>query len=262
MSMKTISLSKLRLLVREALDGKEGAIVYTPAPEVVQLSAVVDPSEDSSVPCNPNFKPHDKVEFSVAVNNLIRNLGDDKMPDLYQAMEDAVQSANEEAEDEEEARMRVEAKVERVLRQAVRQVLRKEGFESEEGVGIDYFAEEPPPPPKDRRKMSTMQDVGGATFEEIAKETGLSVAGAKAAVDKAMRVAQFLAQDLDYDERELIVLTAIRDYIQKLQKSGELTSADLRIMQDHPDIMRELDGFRDFLRNYIRRAERAHKKEM
>jgi hypothetical protein len=258
---RTVTEAKLRSLVKEALDGTQGGSVYTAAPEVVQLSAVVDPLEDSTVPCNPSFTPHDKTEFGVAVNNLVRNLPDDEMPDLYRMLKAGVKGSEE---------AKVESKkvleAEQAIRREVRRVLRSEGFADASGKGIDYFggADDNIPDPEEkpvakRRKMSTMQDVGGATFEQIAAETGLSVAGAKQAVDKAMRRAQFLAQDLDYDERELIVLTAIRDYLKKLETTGEVTAADIRLMSDHPDIIRELDGFREFLHRYIRRAEKQHR---
>ena len=264
-TLRTITEARLRYLVKEALDNAEGGSVYTGAPEVVELSAVVDPIEDSSVPCNPSFTPRDKQEFNVAVNNLVRNLPDDEMPDLYRMLKAGVKGSSEEAK--VEATESKESQAEQVIRREVRRVLRQEGFADASGRGIDYFGgadealpdEEEKPVAKARRKMSTMQDVGGATFEQIAAETGLSVAGAKQAVDKAMRRAQFLAQDLDYDERELIVLTAIRDYLKKLQATGELTAADIHLMSDHPDIVRELDGFREFLHRYIRRAERQHR---
>lgn len=264
---KTITETHLRRLIRQVLENKEGTIVYTASPEVVKLSPVVDPVEDSSVPCNPNFTPHDKTEFSVAVNNLVRNLPDDEMPELYRVLKAGVEGGEEEAKLEVEAAMkRNQATAETVLRREVRRVLRTEAFQDPTGKGIDFFGEEEPEAPpaeepeKKRRKMSTMQDVGGATFEQIAAETGLSVAGAKQAVDKALRRAQFLAQDLDYDERELIVLTAIRDYLKKLEASGELTAADIRLMSDHPEIIRELEGFREFLQRYIRRVEREYRK--
>ena len=45
----------------------------------------------------------------------------------------------------------------------------------------------------------------------------------------------------------------MKDYIEYLKKSGELTSADVQLMQDHPNIVSGLDGFREFLDKYIKR---------
>jgi benzoyl-CoA reductase/2-hydroxyglutaryl-CoA dehydratase subunit BcrC/BadD/HgdB len=101
-----------------------------------------------------------------------------------------------------------------------------------------------------------MADVDGASFEEIATELGFSVAGAKQAVDKALEKAQFIAAT-DSDEMEIIVLTTMSDYIKMLAKTGELSSADVTLLKDHPAIVRELDGFRDYLHNSIRRARKA-----
>jgi hypothetical protein len=112
-----------------------------------------------------------------------------------------------------------------------------------------------------------------ATFEEIAQELGFSVAGAKQAVDKAILKAKWLQQYSDDtaegdafegDDLEIMILMAINDYIKMLSKGigvddGEepLTAADIKLMKDHPDIVRELDGFREFLHTYIKRARKA-----
>jgi hypothetical protein len=107
--------------------------------------------------------------------------------------------------------------------------------------------------------LGSMADVSGKSFEEIAKELGFSVAGAKQAVDKAIEKARFLG-GLEEDDREILILTAMNDYVKMLQKSGELTGADVQLMKDHPDIVRELDGFREFLHNTVRRARKSGQK--
>jgi hypothetical protein len=112
----------------------------------------------------------------------------------------------------------------------------------------------------DARKFKTVSDVGGASFQDIAAELGFSVAGAKQAVDKAMAKAQWLGQleEESPEELEILVLSAINDYIKLLTKSGELTAADVQLMKDHPDIVRELDGFREFLDKSIRKARKTN----
>jgi len=47
-----------------------------------------------------------------------------------------------------------------------------------------------------------------------------------------------------------------------LNKTGELTAADVQLMKDHPDIVRELDGFREYLHNTIRRAMKAKPEDL
>jgi response regulator RpfG family c-di-GMP phosphodiesterase len=59
------------------------------------------------------------------------------------------------------------------------------------------------------------------------------------------------------EELELLTLVAVKDYINMLKKTGELTAADIKLMQDHPSITAELDGFREYLAKVIRRARKV-----
>ena len=107
------------------------------------------------------------------------------------------------------------------------------------------------------RKNVMMSDVGGASFKEIAKELGFAhESGAKQAVDKAVEKLKTNFA-MDPDELEILTLTAMSDYINMLSKTGELSSADVQLMKDHPDIIRELDGFREFLDKALRRARKG-----
>lgn len=103
-------------------------------------------------------------------------------------------------------------------------------------------------------------DVGGASFQDIATELGLSVAGAKRAVDQALAKAQWMAQDIDPDDLEILVLQSMNKYIDMLQKTGELSAADVQLMKDHPDIVRDLDGFREFLDGELKGARKGGQK--
>lgn len=126
-------------------------------------------------------------------------------------------------------------------------------------------------PAKKRAYKSTaiggMSDVQGATFEDIAKELDFSVAGAKQAVDKALDKAKWIAKfvdpadpdALDVEDLDIIVMSAMNDYIKYLAKSGDVSSEDVRLMKDHPDIVTELDGFREYLHNHLRRARKGGK---
>lgn len=112
--------------------------------------------------------------------------------------------------------------------------------------------------PTDRKVNNTVSDVEGTSFQDIATELGFSVAGAKQAVDKALAKAQWVSQMQMQapEDLELIVLTSMNDYIKMLSKTGELSSADVKLMKDHPDIVRDLDGFREFLDRALRRARK------
>ncbi len=128
--------------------------------------------------------------------------------------------------------------------------------------------------------IGNMADVQGATFEQIAQELGFAVSGAKQAVDKALKKARFVSSLSDDslegdigegDDLEVMTLMAMNDYIKMLARGAEnpsvdpetgqpeepLTAADIKLMKDHPDIVRELDGFREFLHSYIRKAMKS-----
>lgn len=143
-------------------------------------------------------------------------------------------------------------KIESVVREHVRKYLQERRVsEARKKKEVDVKV--------DKRTHNTVTDVEGASFEEIASELGFAVSGAKQAVDKAMQKAQWLgAMGLERpDDVEIMVLTAMNDYIKYLSKSGELTPADIQLLKDHPDIVRTLDGFREFLDKYVRRERKV-----
>ena len=88
----------------------------------------------------------------------------------------------------------------------------------------------------------------------------IAESGAKQLVDKALLKAQFIA-NMNHHELGELVLRAADEYISKLASTGELTQGDVELMKSHPDIVRDLDGFREFLDLHIRRARRATGKE-
>jgi hypothetical protein len=111
----------------------------------------------------------------------------------------------------------------------------------------------------DAEKETAMHTEDGDTFEEIAEEMGLSVAGAHAAVQKAMAKFEFLAtlQFTDPNDLEKIVLAGMDDYIKLLKKSGELSAEDVKLLKQNPDIVRTLDGFREHLHKFVKRAKKS-----
>jgi hypothetical protein len=117
-------------------------------------------------------------------------------------------------------------------------------------------------PDEKRRKNSMVGDVGGAELQDIASQLGFSISGAKQAVDKAMKKAQFLAS-LEDPERDEMVLHAIKDYIEELEGAIDAsdpeapTAEDIQLMYDNPSMVAELDGFREFLHSYVKRLAKA-----
>jgi hypothetical protein len=107
------------------------------------------------------------------------------------------------------------------------------------------------------RKNVMMGDVSGSSFKDIAKELGFAAeSGAKQAVVKALEKAKFVGT-MDPDELEILVLKSMSDYIDMLSNTGELSPADVKLLKDHPDIVRDLEGFREFLDKSIRTTRKV-----
>lgn len=237
--MKKVLVSEraIRELIRGALTNRKS---ITEGP--VDVNDVVDPSAALTDPGNEKYRPDSPAELQVALKTLTDDLPQDKIPDIYEKLLGAIKDL-----DKDEDTMKKESKVESIIRAHVRRHLREAAPR-----GLDDFDD-------DKRGYTSVADVEGDSLEDIARDLGFSISGAKAAVDKAVAKAQWVAsmQLGDPEEVEVMVLTAMNDYINLLNKSGELTAADVQLLKDHPDIVRTLDGFREFLDKYVRRARKA-----
>lgn len=232
--MKIVTEKAVRDMVRIAMF-REG-LEDDDAP--VEPNANVDPSKSQTDPLGKESIPRTKQELSVAINVLSKDLDQKQVAAVYGAAKDAV---NKDKEGREMSKQ-VES-----LRKLIRTMIAE--ARAMKGPG------EPP------MKLSTMTDVEGASFEEIAEELGLSVAGAHRAVEHALKKAQFVAS-MDTDDHDLMVLEAIGKYITYLESSGELDAEDVAVLKANPTIVGELDGFREFLHNHIRRAQKDAGKTM
>jgi hypothetical protein len=289
--------SAVRDIVREALNGTGWS---NETAGDAKINPVVDPSCAATDPINPNFTPQSKTEFGVAMGQMVKNLPDSDMPAIYSlvkkaldrrtekeeiddAQKQAMLAGNQEAIDDaekngkknNEGKMSTRRNIEEAIRVQIRSELAKMGLIVEALVDpADAIADEDPeeqPRSVGAHKstaIGNMSDVGGASFEQIAHELGFSVAGAKQAVDKALLKAQYL-NSMDEDDAENMVLGAMNDYIKMLSQGigveddeEPLTAADVQLMKDHPDIVIELDGFREFLHNYVKREMKIDNAEL
>ena len=89
------------------------------------------------------------------------------------------------------------------------------------------------------------------SMKDIAKDMGMSVSGAKQAVDKAMVKMRFLKDIDDENKLEKLIVIAAGSYIDSLIDSGELNDEDKEALQDYPEEIVELDGFREFLHDIV-----------
>lgn len=250
----------------------------------VKVSDVVDPSAAESDPGNPNFRPSNRVELKSALVKLIDDIGDDESADFYAAL----QATLKQSKDEDKKMDKKDKKVEETIRRAVRKALLEMGpyrdtglsysgpatgsglragfeeCEACEGEGVlpggkDCKVCKGTGSVKSSKRGYQMSDTeaGEASFDEIAKEVGFAGApGARQAIQRALEKARF-AMSMDPADLEIITLTAMNDYIEQLKSSGELTSADVQLMKDHPNIVAGLDGFREFLDGALKKAQKS-----
>jgi RNA processing factor Prp31 len=67
---------------------------------------------------------------------------------------------------------------------------------------------------------------------------------------------------MEQEDLDLLILIATKDYIDFLKSSGELTDADVDLMKNNPEIVSELDGFREYLSGYLKKAMKQYKQEV
>jgi len=244
------------------------------------VSANVDPSAAVTDPSNPNFKPQNKKELEISLPALVASVSDDDAGEVFDSIKDAVLDITQDDEDMSQEDKELEESIRLTIRKMLREAplppvkkipmgvhggewmrkhekSRSDLAKTLKGMSDDADAEEmtrADAPAAGRERKNVMQtDIGGASFKQIAQELGYaSESGAKQAAEKAMAKVKFAA-GMDQDELMIVVLLAMKDYIEYLKKSGELTSADVQLMQDHPNIVSGLDGFREFLDKYIKR---------
>lgn len=246
------------LLDDEPLDG-----VWTPGVPGANVSAVVDPQVDDAEPINPCFTPQDKVEFEVAVRNLVRGLPNESMPELFTALRAAIKASSEEAEEDTQMKQskkneKITKAVEEALRVRVRQLLREIRPLPHYPGGADFWGERGEEDGPKGKKYMTMSDVGGAPLKDIADELGGSVAGARRISRESVKKAQFVSHVMDQDELERVKGVAMEEYIEKLESVGDLSKADEHLLMNNPDIVMELDGFREFLDKYIKKSMKEY----
>ena len=261
------------------------------------VSAVVDPSAAQTDPSNPNFKPHSRKELQSAISCMVDDISDDDAVDFYDALQDVKKQRDKEDKKMKKDDKKVEEAVRKAIRNILKEAKPKKTpeFTVTNPRGVmptvvpagqhggewnrqnlqkqkqlqktlnamkdDEDAEEmtrADAPAAGRGRKNVMQtDIGGASFKEIAKELGYaSESGAKQAAEKAMAKVRF-ASSMDADELQILSLHAMKDYVDFLKGSGELTAADVQLMLDHPAIVSELDGFREFFDKYMKRTMKA-----
>ncbi len=280
-----VTRSQLRELGKHLLDNEVMGDVWTPEPEIANVSAVVDPQADDTVPVNPSFVPQDKVEFEVAVRNLVRTLPNDKIPELFTTLQRAIKASSSEANEEfamkqDDKNAKLDKVVEEAIRRKVRQLISEIRPLANYPGGAGFWGEKGGDEERDpnAKKYTIVKDVGGDPLKPIAKATGRAVAGVKRTANVGLSkiarrdpdifnqfqsiepaIKQYISNsDLSMSDEEFGELSqlktdlemSVKNYVEHLESSGELESDDIAFLKNPENFMfivNELPGFQDWL---------------
>lgn len=110
------------------------------------------------------------------------------------------------------------------------------------------------------RRNVTMTDVEGGSLPAIAKELGLKSHGKLLQfIDNSLKKARYLIE-MDPDEKQILFLSAMAEYIEKLLSSGAISPEDAEDMKNNPEHVMELDTFRNYFDKYLKRSLRSGQK--
>lgn len=166
MKSTTFTLTALRELVAEAMDGHGLDMPPTQATAPLTPNPAVDPTTASDDPAGSSYLPKDKSEFTVAVARLMDDMGDEDMPGLYKQVKAALTAIGE--KDGEETGMKTrtgnstqrspkpvaaatkgDSKVEEAVRRAVRRMIaeatpgRDLGYSGPDTYALSAYDDEP-----------------------------------------------------------------------------------------------------------------------
>lgn len=273
----------VRRLTREgsaaATAGWKSVEDLSPAP--VSVSSVVDPSAAVTDPGNGDFRPRNRVELKTAMSSMIDDISDDCAEEIFNAMKKAIDDVAEDKDKDKEMKSKEDKKVEESIRLTVRKMLREaaggyrdtglsysgpgtgrraapEGFESCdacEGEGdLDDGSTCKACKGKGYVKSSKRgYRKGSAGLADIGTELGVGTSRARDMIEDALE--HFKGRwGIDPDELEILILSGINDYINFLQKSGELSPSDVQLLKDHPKILWSMEGAQEHVGKFINKS--------
>lgn len=245
-------------------------------------SPVDPPTED------PDYVPSNRHELSAAAAKMANALDDSIVAKYYEELKRLTKRAldgdltDEKTKTEDEpvpivpgsSTMNADddaTKTEAAVRKQVAKVIAEVGGLSFSGWDYtddddeededDFMSDKEP---KKRKKSTTVTDVSGASLDQIARELGFAAPiGAKAFIDRTLEKFKhlFVLRQEDPIEFDKFLLMGVNEYIEYLQSSGELTPEDVELMKRNPAIVVELDGFREYVHKFVKRAMRDAKKK-
>ena len=147
---------------------------------------------------------------------------------------------------------------EALLRKKIRKLIREAWDEDESGYSIidpaDQAAAEEEEYDRQRAQQSARREK--EIYKDIAQATGLSTSGARGEEVRAVKRYIFLMNlaDVAQDDYATLVANATDDYITYLSRSGGLSDEEVQELKQNPDLVQELEGFRDHMRKNVTRS--------
>lgn len=293
--MKIVVTEKaIRELIRETMMnpsvGWQSTAELSDSP--ASVSAVVDPSAAVIDPGNPNFKPTNRNELRAAISDMVNSISDDCAEQIFDAMKSAIEKTQEDKDMKTDKK--VEETIRLAIRKIISEVRPKfkdipvgpvtnplgitptrypAGMSG--GEATKAFEKRKSNLAKSFEKMDADADAAemarsdkpaaGRTRKNVSGEEGFKDIGQKLGVSTSMAKKDEMSfmnklkkfSGMESEDFEIMLMTAANDYVDHLKSSGELTSADVELMKDHPDIVTDLDGFREFFQKYVKREMSA-----
>lgn len=109
---------------------------------------------------------------------------------------------------------------------------------------------------QEREKASSSPKGEADLMKYIASEMGISTSGATRLKTTGLAKLAHMAK-MDHEDVLDYMFDKVNDYVKYLDRSGELTPEEVSTLKRHPDIVIDLDGFREFLHKYIRKDVKA-----
>lgn len=202
----------------------------------VKSNAVVDKSAANVA--EDTWVPRDKMELTVALQNLAASVEDKQIPKLYASFMQAIKLAQEDKGDET---MTTKKKI--VTEEQLRLEIRKLIHEAVSDLETDASAKGSKKP----RQQSLNADK--ENLVKIAAELGLKVSGAQRLVDWTLAKLQWLTSAFPGNELDLLILQFANDYVEDLVETGELTPEEVQLIRDNVDMIKDSPDFLEYL-NY------------
>lgn len=263
----TAKKSALKKFIDEAITSANPAVINEPQPDALPINAnPIVADEDLTAPSDPpvddpEFVPTNSIELAASLDRLARRIAPELIADFYAEFVKLMERAENGllGQTEEQPGLTVpKLNVEEAMRIKVREMIAEawgdapDKFIDDEDKEEDEEEEE-----EDAAEQEEIDEK--STFEEIMKYLGFTSArGAKAIVDRTLEKFSFLwkMQDQDPAKFDEFVLSLVAGYIKQLASTGELDAEDIAMLKAHPDMVSELDGFREYAHKYVKRGMR------